>query len=498
MRNYGFLACLLLLPLWMEAQQWQNICAPGVTRFSNPDTHLASFRLDSAKLVPGTVYDTQYYSYPTLHKLEGQVCYDTVTGSVLGNRVIRRINGTFVFFNRSGDSIYLKTDAALQQSWRMIALPSQAYLQATVTGISTDTICGLPDQVKVITLQAKNASNQNIQHLFNNRTIELSGTYGIKRIFCLPDFPTDTIPWILAGKDTPPVGLQDFSLADACNYDVGDEFHTMEYHGNIMGFMGADIIHVILSKNVSETGDTIIYLTEECMRYWNSGQPWPSYSHSIRNDTTILHNHLFFNGFSRQPAEFSPNPGLYCDLYDAYTSPFNGREAKRFYYRYAAYSPTAACRVYHQTYPYYEYSPGIGQTLFYDKYQTYSPPQIITTTHTIRLVYFRKGTETWGTPLAPFCTAILGNEDHPSNVSPVVKVIPNPVDYQAEIHIPGLKPAERFRVILFDFLGREAFGAEVISNPFIFTRGNLPDGMYILQVIPASGSPFATVKVILH
>ena len=497
MKNISLLI-LLFSPLWMAGQQWQNICSPGVTRFSNPATHLASFRLDSAKLVQGTVYDTQYYSYPTVHKPEGQSCYDTVTGSVLGNRVIRRVNGSFVFFNRTGDSIYLKPDAALQQSWRMMTLPNQAYLQATVTAISNDTVCGLPDQVKVITLQAKNAANQNIQHLFNNRTIELSQNYGINRIFYLPDFPADTIPWILAGKDTPPVGLQDFSLADAYNYNVGDEFHIEEYHGNSMGSMAAEIIHVILSKNVSATGDTIIYLTEECMRYWNSGQPWPSYSHSTRNDTSILHNHLFFNGFSRQPTEFYPKPDLYCDLYDAYASPFNGREVKRIYYRNTVYNPASACWVYHQTYPWYEYSPGIGQTQFYDKYVTYSPPQFITTTHTIQLVYFRKGTETWGTPLAPFCTAILGEKDRPAPGTAGVTVTPNPFHDQAEINVSGLNPDERGRVILYDYVGREVFRTEVASNPFILTRENIPDGIYLLQVIPVSGRRCTTAKVIIY
>ena len=169
MKSLAFL-WIVLFPLFSVAQNWQNICSPGITLYDDPVNHLSSFRLDSVIASPVNIHDTICYSYPALRKFTGsQSCYDTVYGSVLGNKVLRKANGTFVFFNHTGDSVFLKTDAALPDSWKMLTLPGSAYILATVTGMETDSVCGLPDQVKVITLQAKNAANQNIQHIFNNK-----------------------------------------------------------------------------------------------------------------------------------------------------------------------------------------------------------------------------------------------------------------------------------------------------------------------------------------
>lgn len=166
---------LLMLPLFIEAQNWQNICSPGITLYSDPTNTLSSFRLDSKEPVPGNPMDSVFKSYVTLRKFSAsQFCYDTAFGSVFGDKVYKKANGTFVFFNQWGDSVFLITDAILSQSWRMISLPNSDYLLATVSEINSDSVLGLPDQEKVITLQAKNAANQNIYHVFNNKQIVLS------------------------------------------------------------------------------------------------------------------------------------------------------------------------------------------------------------------------------------------------------------------------------------------------------------------------------------
>ena len=58
----------------------------------------------------------------------------------------------------------------------------------------------MQDDVKVITLQAKNASNQDIYNIFNNKQIILSKDYGLTRTYDMVTFPTDTTPLLLIGK----------------------------------------------------------------------------------------------------------------------------------------------------------------------------------------------------------------------------------------------------------------------------------------------------------
>lgn len=500
MKSLKFL-WLFILPVIMEAQNWQNICSPGITLYGDQNNKISSFRLDSTKAVPGNPFDSVYYSYRTLRKFSGgQYCFDTAFGSVLGERVYRKANGTFTFFNHLGDSVFLKTDAALFQSWRMISLPNSEYLVATVSEIKNDSVCGLPDQVKVITLQAKNAANQNIYNIFNNKQIVLSRNYGLSRIFDLVVFPSDTMIQTLIGKHTPPIGLQDFSIQDTYNFDVGDEFHTDYYWGCTLGLSEVKTISMILSKNISVTGDTVIYSTVRCIHSFYA--PPPRYTNTVDtiNDTIILHNNLFYSGFNRQPLEFSPKSSQYCDLYQKFSEFFNDRSGKRFYFNYATHNSSSNCWVYNSNLPYYDYSYGLGQTRFFNQYLYFggSPPNWVTVTQDSQLVYFRKGTETWGTPLAPDCETLVGINKTPVANLPGMTISPNPIINQSEIKVWGLKPEESADIILYDLLSREVYRKFMDSNPYIFKRDGIPDGFYIINVIGKSSKLNITSKVIFY
>lgn len=491
----------MLLPLFVEAQNWQNICSPGVTLYGDPTNNLSSFRLDLKEVVPGNSTDSVFKSYPALRKFSAsQVCYDTAFGSVLGEKVYKKANGTFIFFNHLGDSVFLITDAVLFQSWRMISLPNSDYLLATVSEIKDDSVCGLPDQVKVITIQAKNAANQNIYHIFNNKQIVLSKHYGLTHVFDLVLFPTDTVPRILIGKSTPQIGLQDFSIQDTYNYNVGDEFHTHYDWSCSLGLEDTKTINIILSKNVSPTGDTIIYSTKRCILAFYAPPPYYSTSHDTINDTIILHKNLFYLSFDKQPSEFSPKPSYFCDLYQKFSNSFNARLNKRFYLDLVQHNSSSNCWVYNINYPFYEYSDGLGQTRYFNQYlyHTEIPPQWVTVTQDWQMVYFRKGTETWGTPLAPTCEALVGVIENPDSIIPKINISPNPIKSQAEINVTGINLGKSIEIILFDCFGREVYRKVSDSNPYIFDREGLPNGFYIIKVIGNSNKLTITSKIILY
>ncbi|MDP1621270.1 MAG: T9SS type A sorting domain-containing protein [Bacteroidales bacterium] len=500
MKSLTFL-WLVLLPLFLEAQSWQNICSPGITLYGDPNNNLSSFRLDSKEVVPGNPTDSIFKSYLTLRKLSAtQVCYDTAFGSVLGEKVYKKANGTFIFFNHLGDSVFLITDAVLFQSWRMISLPNSDYLLATVSEIKNDSVCGLPDQVKVITIQAKNAATQNIYHIFNNKQIVLSKHYGLTHVFDLVLFPTDTVPKILIGKSTPQIGLQDFSIQDTYNYNVGDEFHTHYYWGGSLGLRDTKTINIILSKNVSLTGDTVIYSKERCILEFNVPPPYYSTKHDTINDTIILHNNLFYFSFDKQPLEFSPKPSNYCDLYQKFSKSFNDRPKKRFYIDYVNHSSSSNCWVYNINYPFYDYADGLGQTRYFNQYLYYTepPPQWITITQDWQIVYFRKGSETWGTPLATDCATLVGINEKLDAIIPGITISPNPIISHAEIKVTGINQGKSIEIILFDCFGREVYRKVSDSNPYIFNREGLPKGFYIIKVIGNSNKLNITSKIILY
>ncbi|MCX6268713.1 MAG: hypothetical protein NTW16_15400 [Bacteroidetes bacterium] len=151
----------LLFPLFffwvnmLPAQNFQNICSPGITFYKDYSDNLKAFRRDSVFI---TGSDTLFVSYNAIRDTTGE-CRDVGNGSVLGRKIIKKSNGFFCFFNRYQDSIFINTQATLNQTWKFCSLPSNSYIQAQVTSIITDSVLGATDQVKVITFQAKNSGN---------------------------------------------------------------------------------------------------------------------------------------------------------------------------------------------------------------------------------------------------------------------------------------------------------------------------------------------------
>ncbi|MCX6249689.1 MAG: hypothetical protein NTX61_02955 [Bacteroidetes bacterium] len=62
----------------------------------------------------------------------------------------------------------------MNETRKYTSLPSNCHLEAKVTALQQETIQGQTDQVKVITLQAKQNNGQTISHIFNGKTIGLS------------------------------------------------------------------------------------------------------------------------------------------------------------------------------------------------------------------------------------------------------------------------------------------------------------------------------------
>ena len=205
----------LLFPLfffWINilvAQNYQNICTPGITFYRSPDNFFMAFRRDSVHAAGAG--DTLFFSYRAIRKVADTGCMDTTSGSILGRKIYKTQTGWFYMFNRTGDTIKINTQATLNQSWRFCPLPANGYLEATVTSVITDSVLGAPDAVKVITLKAKDAGNNNMVHLLNQKSIRLSQHWGLSRMIDVFSVPNDTTFYTLAGKSMAAAGIQNLT-----------------------------------------------------------------------------------------------------------------------------------------------------------------------------------------------------------------------------------------------------------------------------------------------
>ncbi|HPS51891.1 MAG TPA: hypothetical protein PK892_14395, partial [Bacteroidales bacterium] len=390
-----------LCPVALFAQDYQQICRPGITFFAGTDHYLKAFRRDS--IIPVGNNDTIFVSYPVIHDTASVYdCRDTTAGSALGKRILKEQNGWFRFFNRRHDTISIHAAAPVGGTWKFCSLPAGEYIQATVAGILPDSVLTTTDSVKVITLQTKNSSGGNIAGIFNQKTIKLSKSHGLTQVFDMYQTPFDTLNLILVGTTDPPMGEQLFDWVDIYNYDVGDEFHYYEDSGGIYPSPDWEtlMIKTVLEKTVYGNDDSVHFVFDRCQRFKRTWLWYDSVVVTYQHDT-VTEKYNFFslsnnNAINWLHEEFLPS---YSSSWGAipliirHTAKYNERQelelrpkSFNFIFSSQCYQLTdfSQLRI-------YSYSPGLGCTHYY-----YLDPQW--SNEDIELVYFRKGTETWGIP----------------------------------------------------------------------------------------------------
>jgi hypothetical protein len=473
---------LIILAQCVAGQNYQNVCSSGVTFFYNylPQNILQAFRPDSMVLLPNL--DTLFISYPAVHDTGAfGTCFDTTNGSVFGRKVLRRTaSGQFLFFNRHGDTLTFQTQAGLNQSWTMMHLAGGNYIQAIVTSIAQETFLNVNDMVKTISFQAKNPAGNNITHPFNTKTVKLSQQYGFVTFFQVYYAPEIFANVNLAGKQSPPVGVQRANASDLFNFQVGDEFHYSGYYSlydNASGVTQWLEIRKIIGR--TDYPDTIVYLADRCRR-----ETWdPSLDNTSIHDTITEIYPLADPFFSSLPDHFLREaallPGRSIPKCISRVT-HNGRLTKIRYPDAFCCSPcwsyaTASSFDNNEEY----YTDGLGRTRFYQ-----SASHLMIMTYLEELMYFHKGNETWGTPVSTDCNTLVGIQPNYGTGCNKIVIKPNPASSILTIDLKIEKDIAR-ELIIYSIPGKEMVHLAVSTGEeqIHFNVISWPRGMYIVKVI---------------
>ena len=471
---------LICFPFFLPAQNYQNICTPGITFFRDTLLNIKAFRLDSISLSGNN--DTIFLSYRAIRDTIADVfpnfhCADTTNGSILGMKIFKKHDGWFYFFNRRNDSIQINSQAGLNETWKFCDLPDSGYIQARVTSIITDSVLGTTDQVKVISFQAKDKGNNDISHFLNEKSIKLSQHHGFSIMLDVYYIPSGTAFYSVSGNTGSGLGIQNFTMKDVYNFDIGDVFHYRGSSSNQYKMSSWEIINTILGKTVFGNTDSVTYLMISC-----TVTDGDNIGHITTYDTVSVNYNIFaMDGdpvYSRLPNEF---------------------------YGKAAFSRTASVkRISNDSYEYYghcwvhppfgpivtnNYSPGLGCT-----FQSYID---IPSTSSQYLVYYKKGSLTWGTPVATDCSKLLGVESVTKPVERPIRVIPNPVYTKTEISVSKDQANLLLNITLYNSLGIPVYRDILNTNPYIFQRNGINAGLYLLEVTNEDGKIIGKEKVIL-
>ena len=481
-----------------SAQDYRNICSPGTTFFKDSQGHLKAFRRDS--VYPQPLQDTLFISYRAIRpQYYINYCFDTSGGSVLGRRIYEKSDGSFCFFNFNLDTVMIKSQASLNQSWKFLSLPGNRRIEATVISLGADSIFGTTDPVKVISLQAKNSAGVNIPYYLNQVTIRLSQHYGLLKMIDVcsvgDTLSNDTTSLYLAGKSSPALGIQPFGWADVYNFDVGDIFHYQGYQRyNNMGPQWNEIKRII-GKTISANNDTLKYQVEYCRIKWFPNPPpnTETLFDTIIETYVLSVLNLDDTSLSRLPSEFHSSDLWGMKRASSYQRAlnYNGRPEQEICNTEFVNYDTCWAYQFEGSYPYVYFAPGLGQSNF-----LYYGYDIGVYSNAETLVYFKKGNETWGTPVSTDCHTLVGVEPAPSSAERKIRIVPNPFSNRTEIEIPWLQGGEDADLTVYNDMGRKIFHQKITSSPYVFMRTNLPSGVYLLVVSSQNGRIIQTVKLL--
>jgi hypothetical protein len=169
-------------------------------------------------------------------KDEYENCFNVYGDSWIGSKIIESSNGYTYFLSSIHDTIKIKTNGKIEESWILYKTDSIVY-KATISKCDTISFLGLNDSVKTITLQTTDPYGNHIVKDLDNQTIQLSQHYGLIKTFDFYNFPyyqaeggqKFIIVLQLAGFDLPQIGFQRITWSDIFDFQPGDVLHILNY-----------------------------------------------------------------------------------------------------------------------------------------------------------------------------------------------------------------------------------------------------------------------------
>lgn len=262
--------------------------------FMNGNGYLRGIRIDSVQTSGDTIVYYPFHTPRGAYDIGSSMVMpvlDPNGGSWLGKRVLQLSDGTFIFDSYWNDSVIIKTQANIGDSWVFYKDSSSLYYKATMLANDTMTILGVPDSVKTILITANNTSGIVTSDPLDSFQVILSKNNGFVQVFDLYTFPyhkPDSIYRL--GLDffldrstcttyninnnagipiAPNQTITLFTLTDFINpneqqlnnWNVGDVIESSSAFGSIMPYDPAYVIYTLMDTVASKviSGDAAIY-----------------------------------------------------------------------------------------------------------------------------------------------------------------------------------------------------------------------------------------------
>lgn len=513
MKKAILILLLFILSLDTRAQNYQCLQSGVKHYFINGNGYLRGIRIDSVR-TSGT--DIIYYPF---HTARGNYLdtwttpLDSIGGSWLGKKVIKQNDGTFLFDNIWLDTVIIKPQAHVSDSWIFYNDTTAQYYTATVTAQDTMTVLGSLDSIKTVRINAYNATGIDPTDSINNFEIILSKNNGFAKVFDLYTFPyhaPDTVhyigvdyyldfligAWSYMGYSAPAHGVFNsvFTLVSLINptytqlydWNVGDVFENSIFGGapSDGSYPYGYYFDSITAKTAVPGGilynyfgwKATMHITPPWIFYtgfFNPSLPYPydtfstvgtlTFSTDLLLDTTIMPEE------KRHPymQYYYPKDTTFCLVSNKYLLVESNINNYRFGYNTEGTMISMAYKI------------GLGLLNYHWDILGGSPPKINDTT----LLYYAKG----GTPCGHY------TYPHPINYLAKVKglnrhdfsIFPNPTTEEINIKTNFTQP---YTVTLSNMMGQTITTLHSNKQQETIRVIDFPTGIYNVSIVDDNGN----------
>ena len=469
----------------LYAYDYQTVYSHRTAIFADINKNLRGMRIDSVSL---SGQDSVFYPLKNIQPVDS-ICFNPYGASCLGSKIIIKPCWNY-FFNKDNDTIKIKTDAKLKESW---TLHTRNFIiqKAYVYSIDTLSVFGVLDSVKTIKLSAHGFGTSSAS--YPQGEIKLSKKFGLINIYNLPDFPSynnyspfanKLSPFNLAGITNPILGVQNLTWFDVFDFQAGDEIHSRYVYYITQAGPATERVKYTILKYLSRQNynDSIVYnvdaTTVDSSFYGNSVTSH-AYSRGIYR-TTINRNQLFDilpqESFVR--SNYIGNAAMNMNSIPCKSlsqiAPYNS--IKNCWTNWVNYNDDA-CNFAGPN----EYYKGLGGPYF----SSTSGCWIIDTSgEENKLIYYKKGLTTWGVPL------VISGINQPKAESNIT-ILPNPAT--DKITISNL--TEPSTVELLDLKGSVMQRTTVNASENTINLSQYDKGLYLYR-ISANGVLIKAGKIV--
>ena len=463
----------------LSAYNYQTVYSHRTAYFKTDHNSLTTIKIDSAKLLS----DSILYPIKNLQLVDNN-CLDPKGSSLLGGKVLINKDWNY-FYNEDYDTIKIKTSAKLKERWTIFKR-SDITIDATLIKWDIATVLGVIDSVKTFQLNVIEITASSVPHPLQGKTILLSKRFGLVSTPSLLYFPKSkylytglsfniSSTYALAGITHPNLGTQNLTWFDAYDFQEGDIFHYT-YGSNYLMYGGDCVDEKTIKKILDRINysDSIIYKIdlEISSRIRHQGELDFTQSYSHYQTSEKIYRNPFFDiepgivNYNNEKTRITLNTQLGDSKsnFPDYITYLNNGCWGNFIYM----DGSNSCII----------SKGLGLN------NSSSSTWDNMGGSEFDLVYYKKGSTTWGVPL------VISGVNLPKAESNIT-VLPNPaID---KISINNL--TEPCTLELLDLKGSVMLRTTVTTSENTFNVSHYDKGLYLYR-ISANGALLKAGKIV--